>query len=403
MDLPPVLGRYDRTRVVILVTGRTAVSRVGGAAAVARHVAAARRMGLDPIVLYPSRMKALGAEIAGEIGDRVICLPASDYHAAPDAGAELVLVIAGDWYIAPAAIIAFIQRTRGPAVARFRDRGRIVAPLARIEVSALRRLIPKLAGNPSSELINQAAAPQAVEFPRAIAGRHRLSDNGAVERCEQKIFASSDDLPDPWPYRLIQRWLTIPAARFRTRTPATPMQVSLAKIAAGLLAAAAIGREPYASALLGAMLFFLSRVLDMVAGDLARSSLRHGSRGEKIDVCGDISVQIAIVWAVAFHLGAATAALSLAAVASAGILASAFVAYRRVFRGLWEAESRGERPSVSPDNFGSRFWRRNGATAALVLAALLAQWNAFLWAAAAGSHLVWILWLRESRHGAVPT
>ena len=29
-DLPPVIGRFDRNPVVILVTGRTAVARVGG-------------------------------------------------------------------------------------------------------------------------------------------------------------------------------------------------------------------------------------------------------------------------------------------------------------------------------------------------------------------------------------
>ncbi len=381
--------------MVILVTGRTAVCRVGGVPAVARHVAAARRLGLDPIVLFPARMKALGAEIAGEIGDDVACLPATEYSSSDESDGDLVLVIAGDWYLAPGAIVAFNERTHGPAVARFTDRGRVVAPMARIERSALKKLIPKLAGSPSAELISAAADPHAVVFSLGVAERHRLSDNVAVARCEQKLFASSDDLVEPWHYRLIQKWIAIPLTRVLARTPVMPVHVSIAKIATGLAAAFVIARGAYVGALVGSLLFFASRVLDMIAGDLARSSLREGSRGERFDVAGDISVQIAVVWGIAVHVGADTASLWLAAIATAGILAGAWVAYLRVFRDLWEADARGERPTVAPGNFGSRFWKRNGPTYGLVFAALIGYVKAFLWAAAVGSHLFWIAWLRS--------
>ena len=53
--------------MVILVTGRTAVARVGGISAIRRHVETAKRLGLDPLVLYPARMTALGAEIDAEL------------------------------------------------------------------------------------------------------------------------------------------------------------------------------------------------------------------------------------------------------------------------------------------------------------------------------------------------
>ncbi|RMD83931.1 MAG: hypothetical protein D6815_05355 [Candidatus Dadabacteria bacterium] len=391
-ELPPIIGRYDRTRVVILVTGRTAVARVGGVPAVVRHVAAARRLGLEPIVLFPPRMRALGAEIAGEVGEDVPCIPASEYTAEDERGSDLELVIAGDWYIAPGAIVGFNERTHGPAVARFEDRGRVVAPIARIERGALQRLIPKLGSSPAAELIHAAADPQAQVFPLAVAERHRLSDNVAVARCEQKLFASSDDLADPWHYRLLQRWVAVPLTRFLARTVATPAQVAALKIATGLVAAWVISRASYGAAVAGALLFFASRILDMLAGDLARSSLREGARGERFDVTGEIAVQIAMVWGIAQHVGGRPAAIA-AAIATAGILISVWVAYLRVFRELWAAEARGERPAVNPSNFGNRFWKRNGPTYGLLLTALIDQLRAFLWAVAVGSHLFWLLWL----------
>ena len=43
VHLPPVLGKATRDPVVLLLTGRTAVARMGGLTAVARHVATVDR------------------------------------------------------------------------------------------------------------------------------------------------------------------------------------------------------------------------------------------------------------------------------------------------------------------------------------------------------------------------
>src|SRR3990172_7136493 len=98
-EMPPVLGRFTSTRVIVLVTGRTAVSRVGGITPVARHVATAKRLGFDPIVVYPARMRALGAEIAGELSDETPCLSSAEFMSGSVVEDGPVLVIAGDWYV----------------------------------------------------------------------------------------------------------------------------------------------------------------------------------------------------------------------------------------------------------------------------------------------------------------
>jgi hypothetical protein len=113
-ELPPVLGKFTRTRVVVLVTGRTALARIGGIASVARHVATATRLGFDPLVVYPARMRALGAEIEGELGDHTPCLPSNELADQAGGDEDLVLVIAGDWYVSPQAIVVFNDHTTGP-------------------------------------------------------------------------------------------------------------------------------------------------------------------------------------------------------------------------------------------------------------------------------------------------
>jgi len=392
--LPPILGVFERTRVIILVTGRTAVARIGGMASVARHVATARRLGFDPIVLYPARMRALGAEIAGELDDDAVCLSSDAFVDQAGSDGELALVIAGDWYVSPSAIVTFNDETTGPAVARFDDRGRIVAPVARLPVGAVRSLIPELAGNPPAELIVRAADEDASVVPLLVSERHRLSDNVAIERCEDKLFASLGSRADPWHVEVLHRFVSIPIARRLARTRYTPFQIAAAEIALGIVSAWVLTTPGYAVGIFGSLLYFGSRVLDAAAADLARAAVRNSPQNERFDLIGELAVQLAIVWALAARNDSFDAFV-LAAIATVGILASAVVSYVRVFRSVWQAQARHARHDVSRDNYGSRFARRNGAAYALLIAALLGRFDLFLWAAAIGSHLFYIGWLRD--------
>lgn len=396
-DLPPVLGHFARNRVIVLVTGRTAVARVGGVTAVRRHVATALRLGLEPVVLYPARMRALGAEIAGEVDGQARCLPSDALTDEAGGDGELALVIAGDWYIAPNAIIAFSHETRGPAVARFLDRGRVVAPLARMHVREVRALIPGLAQRSSGALINGGADDASTVFPLAVGQRHRLSDNLAIARCEAKLFGWFGAAAAPRHVSIVQRALAVPITRRLAGTQTTPTQISIAKMVSGLSAAWVFTAGGYLAGLLGAALYFFSRVLDTVSGDLSRAAVVEGARGEKTDVAGDIVVMLTILAALVASSTLAYAAW-LGLVTAVGVTISAAVSYTRVFRWTWQAGTLGldwgeRQQAVSSDNFASRFWRSNGLAYALLLAAVVGRLDLFLWAGALGSHLFYVLWL----------
>ena len=387
-----MLGKFTRTRVVVLVTGRTALARIGGIASVARHVATATRLGFDPLVVYPARMRALGAEIEGELGDHTPCLPSNELADQAGGDEDLVLVIAGDWYVSPQAIVVFNDHTTGPAVARFEERGRMGAPVARMSVAAVRQIVPKLESAPTGDLILAASEARAEVVPLLVSERHRLSDNVAVEHCEDKLFASLGDGTEPWHVALLQEFVAIPLARHLARTKTTPAEIAAAKIALGLLAAWVLSGSGYWSGVVGALLAFVSRLLDGVAADLARAAVRDSAQNDPYDLAGDVAVQIAVTWAVALRIGEHYA-YWLAAVATAGILISALVSYLRVFRRVWEAQARRARHDVPRDNYGSRFARRNGPVYGLVVAALIGRLDLFLWAAAVVSHIFYIGWL----------
>jgi len=396
-ELPHVLGRFERSPVIILVTGRTAVARVGGISTIRRHVATAERLGLEPTVLFPASMKALGAEIAGELEGSVRCLAADAFANEASRNDDSTLVIAGDWFISPTAIVDFAAKTTGPAVARFVDRDRVVAPLARMKIGDLRALIPHAGDNPVSELINAAVPEDANVVSLGASDRHRLSDNVAIQRCETKLFGLHRLEHDPWHVRAFERLLAIPVAIRLAATPVAPAHLSLARIVLALASAWVLLQPGYWSGVGGALLYLLSRVLDAASGDLARAAVRQKSRGDKLDVVGDFATQIAVVWAIALRPGAAELSVLLGAVATLGLIASAGLAHRRVYRSVWKSHAYGGHVAVASDNFASRFARRNGPAYGLLLAALFGRLDLFLVAAALASHLFYVLWLRAVR------
>lgn len=387
-------GDRGRQRLVVLVTGRTAVTRIGGIASVARHVATAKRLGLDPLVIYPARMRALGAEIAGEVDEDTPCIDSDAFLESSADADHLVLVAAADWYVAPQAIVMFNDATSGPAVARFEERGRTVAPVARMRIAELRSLVPRLEEGPTAELILSAVGPSADAVSLLVSERHRLSDNVAVAHCEDKLFSSLGEGDEPWHVAWLHDLVAIPITRVLARTRTTPAQLAAVKIALGLGGAWIMAGPSYWGGVIGATLALFSRVLDAIAADLARAAVRDSAQNDPYDLAGDVAVQLAVVWAIAARLSSTGTAV-LAGIASAGILASAVVSYQRVFRHVWAAQKRGERHDVPRHNYGSRFARRNGPAYGLFLAAVFGRLDLFLWAATIVSHAFYIGWLRS--------
>src|SRR5262249_36221536 len=154
--------------------------------------------------------------------------------------------------------------------------------------------------------------------PLLVSERHRLSDNVAVEHCEDKLFASLGDGNEAWHVALLQEFVAIPLARALARTKTTPAEIAAVKIVLGLFAAWVLSRQGYWNGVAGAVLALCSRILDAVGGDLARAAVRDSAQNERYDLAGDVAVQIAVVWAIAARIGALYAVL-LATIATAGI------------------------------------------------------------------------------------
>lgn len=393
-ELPPVIGRYQRNPVVIIVTGRTALARVGGLTAVGRNVTTARRLGLDPIVLYPPSMPALGAEIAGEVDSTVACMPADAFTDQAGLDDEQVLVIAGDWFIAPPAIMDFSERTRGDAVARFDDRGQVVAPLARMSVKQVRSFLGGLAKHPTGSLIAEASREDAETFPLSVRVRHRLSDSVAIQRCEDKLFAMLGTRHEPAHVRLLEKHVAIPIARRLARTQVRPVHAAMLQLALTYLAARVFAAGGYTAGVVGALVFAGSRIAESVAADLGRAAVRDGVQDRAPIVLLDVLGQIAILWSIALATDLIDYGALLAAIATVGLAASTWMTVHRILRPVWKARATQSRHHVPPDNFAARFLRRNGAAWGLLLAAVVGRLDLFLWAAALGSHLFYVMWLR---------
>jgi phosphatidylglycerophosphate synthase len=397
--LPAPLGAVERRAVIFLVTGRTAVARIGGISAIRRHVATASRLGLTPIVVYPPRFKTLGAEIDADLGGRARCVPADEADEVLGPDDADALVVAADWFISPAALYEFGKTKTGTAVVRFVDRGRVVAPVARLAVGRLRPVLGRLSDSPVSELMNEIVPADAEVVVLDAGERHRLSDNVAIERCERKLFGLGSQRKETKLSYMLERFVSIPIACALARTFITPIQVSLAKIIVTLLVVIKLTDPGYVDGIVAAVLYLASRILDAVAGDLARATVRPRARGDKLDVIGDFIAHHAIFWSIAARAGWPADLIAAAALASLGLAASGVMTYRRVLKPVWDAHSSGIRHRVRRDNFASRFARANGPAYAFLFAALLGRLDLFLWAAAFASHAFYLLWRRRGVHG----
>ena len=108
-----------------------------------------------------------------------------------------------------------------------------------------------------------------------------------------------------------------PAVRGLRRLGATPDQVTSARLATGLAAAAMLAAGPGRAMTIGAGLFLVSALLDRADGELARQSRRSSPHGRAFDLWSDAAVTVAgflgLGWGLTGVLGASAPWLGLLA------------------------------------------------------------------------------------------
>ncbi len=199
-----------------------------------------------------------------------------------------------------------------------------------------------------------------------------------------------DGLVDAYLNRSCSRLLT----RLFLRTPLTPNQITVLSFLTGLLGASCFLLGSYGGSVLGALLLQFSTVLDCVDGEVARVKMLESPLGEWLDITLDTVVHIAI------FLGVGVAVWKQDALAAAPLLggllaAAAFISFPLVTRAEKTEDAgraRGGWEDVWIEKMVTGLTSRDYSLLVL-LCALTGKLAWFLWAAALGAQVFWVVLL----------
>lgn len=218
------------------------------------------------------------------------------------------------------------------------------------------------------------------------------------------LMASGPKPQDGFMARHFDRHLSLAVSRFLLDTGVTPNQMTVFSTALGLLGSAFFLGDSRLAYVTGALLVWLHSVLDGCDGELARVRFQESDFGSDLDFWGDNLVHLALFTClgVGFWLDGHHRTLVLAAVADAGVIASALTAWghrraRRAEKAL--RPEAGVVEETAGDGLDSKLSRLENALAQrdfiylLVVLAFVDMVYEFLWAAAIGGSLYFIIML----------
>jgi phosphatidylglycerophosphate synthase len=179
------------------------------------------------------------------------------------------------------------------------------------------------------------------------------------------------------------------------RTGLSPNAITVLSMVIGLLAAASFGVGSYTAGVMGALLFQLSAIVDCCDGEVARLTHRQSRFGEQLDITADNVVHMAIFAGVAWGTyltqvsGTSWLPLLLGAAAVIGNGCSFWVVTRtRTLRDrrAWANPAQAARADFILKNMASRDF-----SLVLLFFALVGGLEWFLWLAAIGVNVFWIV------------
>lgn len=210
--------------------------------------------------------------------------------------------------------------------------------------------------------------------------------------------------------RHFDRHLSLAASRALLDTAITPNQMTVFSTILGLIGTSFFLGDTRLFYVIGALLVWLHSVLDGCDGELARVRFQESPLGSDLDFWGDNLVHLALFTCLGigfWRTGNGVHTLALAAVADAGVLASAWTAWKhRLARRNAHGPEAGVVDQLEGDSFESKLSRLENALAQrdfiylLVLLAFVDMVYEFLWAAAIGGSLFFaiMLFLRRINH-----
>jgi 1L-myo-inositol 1-phosphate cytidylyltransferase / CDP-L-myo-inositol myo-inositolphosphotransferase len=221
---------------------------------------------------------------------------------------------------------------------------------------------------------------------------------GDVRYAERLLLQSHKDIDEGLIDTYFNRKLASGFTRWFLKTGWSPNAITMLSLLIGFLAAALFAQGTYLAGLGGALVFQFSAVIDCCDGDVARLTFRESRVGEYLDLIGDNVVHMAIFAAIGWAGSARAGTLTPEALAAAAIVGNAlslwFVirlkAQRR--RKAWTIPNQEARSAFILKHVASRDF-----TVIVLLFAVFDLLDLFLWLAAFGTNVFWVLIAWASR------
>ncbi len=214
----------------------------------------------------------------------------------------------------------------------------------------------------------------------------RVVDSDSARRAERLYWASLTSKSDGFVDRCFNRPVGRIASKLLVHTAVTPNQVSVCSVIIGLVSAALFAAGTASTALAGALCLQLSAIVDCVDGDLARALYKQSALGKWLDIVGDQVVHVAVFLCLGIGLwrsGSAAPVIALGVVAALGVVLSFTV----ILQTLRQPELRGQNGVQKLIDATTN----RDFSVLLILFAFGGVLDWFMWMAAIGSHVFWIV------------
>ena len=229
----------------------------------------------------------------------------------------------------------------------------------------------------ASSSLDEIPAIRAGGIARPV--RDQASATAAERALWESLTSSSDGLVDKYFNRPCGRLLS----KLLIYTSVSPNMVSIVSILLGVLSAFFLADGASRSAIIGALIFQLSAIIDCIDGDLARVLFKESPLGKWIDFAGDQIVHVSVFAGIA--PGVATSAGSPALWLGISAVAGALRSFGVVLRGMRSPSGQ----TTLLKKLIDAATNRDFSVLVLVLA-LAGSLDLFLWMAGIGRHIFWI-------------
>ena len=220
---------------------------------------------------------------------------------------------------------------------------------------------------------------------RATGVARQVTDSASAAAAERALWTSltsaSDGLVDKYFNRPIGR----PLSRLLIRTPITPNTISITAIIIGIVSAFSFAFGTYKSMIVGALLLQLSAIIDCIDGDVARVVFKETPVGKWIDFAGDQIVHVGVFAGIALGVAKSSRGPEVLWLGVSAVV-GALLSFGVVLRGMRSRSGQSSAAKRLIDASANRDF-----SVLVLFFALLDLTHVFLWLAAIGSHLFWIL------------